>query len=122
MSGVGVPPPQPVALTQASCGSSSNIWGVDATNTVYSYTTDGTNWTQTQMPGKMKQVSAADDTTIWGLKADGTLWQYTGNAWVQKGNSQTKQVSAASDGTVWTVMPDNTVFQITATGRTQIVV
>jgi Cysteine-rich secretory protein family/Tectonin domain len=116
MSGVGVPPPQPISLVQVSCGASSNIWGVDAANTVYSYSATGTNWTQTTMPGKMKQVSAADDTTVWGLDPNGMIWRFDWNAyaWTQMPGGPLAQLSCASSTSIWGVGGDNSIWQYTS--------
>jgi virginiamycin B lyase len=116
MSGVGVPPPQPVTLTQVSCGSAANIWGVDAANNVYSYTATGTTWTQTQMPGSMKQVSAADDTTVWGLDPNGMIWKFDWNAyaWTQMPGGPLVQLSCASATNIWGVDINTLIWQYTS--------
>jgi Cysteine-rich secretory protein family/Tectonin domain len=120
VSGVGVPPPQPVSLVQVSCVSSTNTFGVDAANNVYLYQTSaGPTWTQTQLPGKMKQVSAAADNTVLGLDLSGVIWNFDWNAfnWTQMTGpgGPLAQISCASASNIWGVDSNNAVWQYTTT-------
>lgn len=120
MSGVGVPSPQPVTLTQVSVASATLAAGVDAANNVYYYmlSEDGTTWApQYQITGKqMKQVSVADDLTICGLDTSGAIWQgsfTTGVTWtpMATGPSAFVSVGCGSSANIWAVGADGIYYK-----------
>jgi virginiamycin B lyase len=112
--------PISTTMTQVSCGSQTNIWGVDAANNIYQYTGVGTNWTH--IPGVLKQISVAADGTVWGVNPANTIYKYAGNnAWTQI-SGVLGQVSVGSASLIWGVNPSGTIYQYNGSGWTQIAV
>ncbi|MFD0427833.1 tectonin domain-containing protein [Streptomyces zhihengii] len=52
-------------LKGIDAGSRTNVWGVNAADSVYSYTNNDANpWIQ--IPGGLSDIGAAADGTVWG--------------------------------------------------------
>jgi virginiamycin B lyase len=105
-------------ITQASCGSQTNIWGVDASHNIWQYTGSGTTWTQIQ--GQLNQVSVAADGTVWGVNSGGDIFKYTGNNTWSHIPGSLAQVSVGSASIVWGVGAGTQVYQYNGSGWTQI--
>ena len=112
--GVGVPTPQPVTLTQLSALDDKNVFGVDAANNVYWYSTDdGNAWNRSSVADnkQLKQVSVASDLTVCGLDSNGAIWQTnlsSSSPWTKlpTGPSAFRFVSAGSANNIWAVGTD----------------
>ncbi|QUX26998.1 hypothetical protein KGD83_16735 [Nocardiopsis akebiae] len=66
------------ALTRISAGSRTNMWGVNASGSIYRYTNDDANpWVN--IPGGLVDISAAADGTVWGVNANNNIYRYTGD-------------------------------------------
>src|SRR5581483_2984627 len=114
---------------QFSCGSATNLWGVDGDGKFFKYTGGpGSNRTQV-VPGIAgKQVSVASDgTTVWSIGTDNLVYRLVNNTWTKLTNAvpvSPRLVTVAdaknafgvdaannvyqyisSDGTNWTQMP-----------------
>ncbi|MEO7021010.1 MAG: tectonin domain-containing protein [Ktedonobacteraceae bacterium] len=108
-------------LTQVSCGSQGNVWGVDASHNIYHYqSSDGTNWTHAQIPGTLSQVSAAADGTVWGVNAAGLIYRYVGNNTWTLISGKLAHVSVGSASLIWGVDPNGLIYQYTGSAWTQI--
>lgn len=108
-------------LKQVSVGSATLLWGVDAQQNIYQFTTSGTytfgtgsGWTQTQITGKLVQVSVASDGTVWGINTAGSnIFHYTGgnNAWTQIGAGGLAQISVGSASNIWGVNAAGLIYK-----------
>ncbi|HEU5383320.1 MAG TPA: tectonin domain-containing protein [Ktedonobacteraceae bacterium] len=108
-------------LTQVSCGSGTNVWGVDAAHNIYQFQSSdgGHTWTQTHIPGGLQQVSVAADGTVWGVNSAGAIYQYNGSGWTTIAGTLA-QVSVGSASLIWGVNSAGTIYRYNGSGWTTI--
>jgi hypothetical protein len=110
----------PITLAQVSVADANTAVGVDASNTVYQYSSsDGATWSLQSSIGskQMKQVSIGVDHTVCGLDPSGMIWQGSLTSspftWTQMPGGPLTQLSCGWAGNIWGVDSNNAIWQFT---------
>jgi hypothetical protein len=65
-------------LKAIASGSRTSVWGVNAGDSIYTYTNnDASPWQQ--IPGAGTDIGAAADGTVWHVNSVGDIYRYTGD-------------------------------------------
>jgi virginiamycin B lyase len=97
-------------LSQLSVGAGADVWGVDASGTIYEYIAATGAWNI--IPGELNFVQVGVDGSVWGINAYGQTYTYNfGNATWTNIPGELGTLSVGADGTVWGINNGGQVYR-----------
>ncbi|MBV9759775.1 MAG: Ig-like domain-containing protein, partial [Acidobacteriaceae bacterium] len=103
----------PGSLVQIAVGFAGNVWGINASESIYRFDTSAQRWKQ--IPGWLGQIAVGLNGDVWGINPWNSIYRFdpATNTW-QNIPGSLRELSIGADGAVWGVNAEGQVYQYNA--------